>query len=95
MPLNRMFQKSSLPVLLGLAAIAVIVLFSSAGHSRAKPSVAAQPALPQVQVAEVIHRPRTDRSHLLTDLTYSRNAPILCPVRYRSVTLRDTLMTGQ
>ena len=57
MPLNRMFQKSSLPVLLGLAAIAVIVLFSSAGHSRAKPSVAAQPALPQVQVAEVIHRP--------------------------------------
>jgi membrane fusion protein, multidrug efflux system len=56
-PLNRMYQKSSLPVLLGLAAIAVIVLFSSAGHSRAKPPAAAPPALPQVQVAEVIHRP--------------------------------------
>ena len=57
MPLNRIFHKSSFPVLLGLAAIAVIVLYSSVGHSRAKPPAAAQPALPQVQVAEVIHRP--------------------------------------
>jgi multidrug efflux system membrane fusion protein len=56
-PLNRVFHKSSLPVLLGLAAIAAIVLYSSAGHSRAKPQAAARAALPQVQVAEVIHRP--------------------------------------
>ena len=57
MPLNRIFHKSSLPVFLGLAAIAVFALYSTAGHSRAKPQAAAQPALPQVQVAEVIHRP--------------------------------------
>jgi multidrug efflux system membrane fusion protein len=56
-PLNRIFHKSSFPVLLGLAAIAVFALYSSAGHSRAKSPAAAQPALPQVQVAEVIHRP--------------------------------------
>jgi multidrug efflux system membrane fusion protein len=56
-PLNRVFYKSSFPVLLGLAAIAVFVLYSSAGHSRAKPRVAAHPTLPQVTVAEVIHRP--------------------------------------
>ena len=57
MPLNRIFHRSSLPVLVGLAAVAVFALYSSAGHSSAKPPVAAQPALPQVQVAEVIHRP--------------------------------------
>lgn len=57
MPLNRIFHKSSFPVLLGLAAIAVFALYSTAGHSRAKPPAAAQPPLPQVQVAEVIHRP--------------------------------------
>jgi membrane fusion protein, multidrug efflux system len=56
-PLNRIFHKSSLPVVLGLAAIAVVVLYSSAGHSHAKPQAAAPAALPQVQVAEVIHRP--------------------------------------
>jgi membrane fusion protein, multidrug efflux system len=56
-PLNRVFHKSSFPVLLGLAAIAVFVLYSSVGHSRAKPPTAAQAPLPQVQVAEVIHRP--------------------------------------
>ena len=56
MPLNRAFHKSSLPVLIGLAAIGVFLLYSNAGHSRAKPA-AAQPALPEVQVAEVIHRP--------------------------------------
>ena len=56
MPLSRIYQKSSLPVLLGLAAIGFFVLYSSA-HSRAKPQAAAQPALPEVQVAEVIHRP--------------------------------------
>ena len=57
MPLNRIFHKSSFPVLLGLAAIAVFVLYSSVGHSRAKPRAAAQPALTEVTVAEVIHRP--------------------------------------
>jgi multidrug efflux system membrane fusion protein len=56
-PFNRVFHKSFFPVLLGLAAIAVFALYSSAGHSRAKPLAAAQPILPQVQVAEVIHRP--------------------------------------
>jgi membrane fusion protein, multidrug efflux system len=56
-PLNRIFHKSSFPVFLGLAAIAVFALYSTAGHSRAKPQAAAQPPLPQVQVAEVIHRP--------------------------------------
>jgi membrane fusion protein, multidrug efflux system len=55
-PLNRAFHKSSLPVLIGLAAIGVFLLYSNAGHSRAKPA-AAQAALPEVQVAEVIHRP--------------------------------------
>jgi membrane fusion protein, multidrug efflux system len=56
-PLNRFFHKSSFPVLVGLAAIAVFALYSSVGHSRAKPPAAAQAPLPQVQVAEVIHRP--------------------------------------
>jgi multidrug efflux system membrane fusion protein len=56
-PLSRIFHKSSMPVVLGLAAIAVVVLYSSAGHSRSKPQAAAPAALPQVQVAEVIHRP--------------------------------------
>jgi membrane fusion protein, multidrug efflux system len=56
-PLSRIYHKSSFPVLLGLAAIAGFLLYSNAGHSRAKPQSAAQPPLPQVQVAEVIHRP--------------------------------------
>jgi multidrug efflux system membrane fusion protein len=56
-PLNRIFHKSSLPVLVALAAIAVFALYSRTGHSHAKPQVSAQPNLPQVQVAEVIHRP--------------------------------------
>jgi membrane fusion protein, multidrug efflux system len=56
-PLNRIFHKSSFPILVGVAAIAVFALYSSAGHSRAKAPAAAQPALPAVQVAEVIHRP--------------------------------------
>jgi membrane fusion protein, multidrug efflux system len=56
-PLSRIYHKSSFPVLLGLAAIGVFLLYSNAGHSRAKPPGAAQAALPEVQVAEVIHRP--------------------------------------
>jgi multidrug efflux system membrane fusion protein len=56
-PLSRIYHKSSFPVLLGLSAIGVFLLYSNAGHSRAKPPAAAQAALPAVQVAEVIHRP--------------------------------------
>jgi membrane fusion protein, multidrug efflux system len=55
--LKLAFHKRSLTVLLGLAAIAVILLFSRAGHSRVKPQAAAPAPLPQVTVAEVIHRP--------------------------------------
>ncbi len=57
-PLKQLvFRKSSFPVLLGLAAIAAFVLLSGVGQSRAKPQPAANAALPQVTVAEVIHRP--------------------------------------
>jgi multidrug efflux system membrane fusion protein len=56
-PLKLIYYKSSLPVLLGLTAIAAFLLFSGVGHSRAKPQPAAKAALPQVTVAEVIHRP--------------------------------------
>jgi membrane fusion protein, multidrug efflux system len=51
------FRKGPFPVLLGLAALAAIVLLSGFGHSRAKPQPVANAALPQVTVAEVIHRP--------------------------------------
>jgi multidrug efflux system membrane fusion protein len=48
---------TSVSVLLGLGALAAL-LFIGAGHSRAKPQAAANAAaLPQVTVAEVIHRP--------------------------------------
>ena len=57
MPLNRAFYRSSFPVLLGLVAIAGFLLYSTVGHSRAKPQAAVGTALPQVEVAEVIHRP--------------------------------------
>jgi multidrug efflux system membrane fusion protein len=56
-PLKFIYYKSSLPVLFGLAAIAAFLLFSGVGHSRAKPQAATKAALPQVTVAEVIHRP--------------------------------------
>jgi membrane fusion protein, multidrug efflux system len=56
-PLNRAINTSSLPVLLGIAAFAAFLLLSGVGHSRAKPQAAANAALPQVTVAEVIHRP--------------------------------------
>jgi hypothetical protein len=55
-PLNRA-NYSFLSVLLGVTAIAVVALYSGAGHSRAKPQPAANATLPQVQVAEVIRRP--------------------------------------
>jgi len=51
------FRKRSLPVVFGLAAVAALLLLSGVGHSRAKPQSAARVALPQVTVAEVIHRP--------------------------------------
>jgi membrane fusion protein, multidrug efflux system len=56
-PLKLVYYKSSLPVLFGLLAIAAFLLLSGVGHSRAKAQPAANAALPQVAVAEVIHRP--------------------------------------
>jgi multidrug efflux system membrane fusion protein len=57
-PLRELlFRKNSLPVLLGVTALAAFLLLSGVGHSRAKPQPAANAALPQVTVAEVIHRP--------------------------------------
>src|SRR5271163_415821 len=57
-PLKQLvFRRNSLPVLLGLTALAAFPLFSGVGHSRAKPQPAANAALPPVTVAEVIHRP--------------------------------------
>ncbi len=51
------FRRNSVPVLLGLTAIAVFLLLSGIGRSRTEPQPAANAALPQVTVAEVIHRP--------------------------------------
>jgi membrane fusion protein, multidrug efflux system len=51
------FRKRSVPVLFGLGALAAFLLFSGLGRSRTKPPQAAQAALPEVTVAEVIHRP--------------------------------------
>jgi len=57
-PLKQLiFRKTSMSVLLGLATLAAFLLYSVAGHSRAKPPAAANAALPAVTVAEVIHRP--------------------------------------
>jgi membrane fusion protein, multidrug efflux system len=57
-PLKQLvFGKKSLPVLIGVTALAAFLLLSGVGHSRARPQPAAAAALPQVSVAEVIHRP--------------------------------------
>jgi multidrug efflux system membrane fusion protein len=57
-PLKQlMFRHRSVPVMLGLSALAALLLFSGLGHSRGKPPQAANAALPEVTVAEVIHRP--------------------------------------
>jgi membrane fusion protein, multidrug efflux system len=57
-PLKQLiFRKSSVSVLLGLAALTAFTFYSGTGHSRAKPQAAASAALPEVTVAEVIHRP--------------------------------------
>jgi multidrug efflux system membrane fusion protein len=54
---SLIFRKTSLSVLLGGVALAAILLFSSAGHSGSKPQAMANAPLPEVTVAEVIHRP--------------------------------------
>jgi membrane fusion protein, multidrug efflux system len=57
-PLKQLvFRNRSVPVLFGLGTIATLLLFSGFGHSRSKPAQAAQAPLPEVTVAEVIHRP--------------------------------------
>src|SRR6202035_114717 len=57
-PLKQLnLSKTSMSVLLGLSALAALLLFSVTGHSRAKPQAAANAPLPAVTVAEVIHRP--------------------------------------
>jgi multidrug efflux system membrane fusion protein len=58
-PLKQLIsRKTSLSILLGVVALAAIVLFSGTGHSHAKKTqAAANAALPEVTVAEVIHRP--------------------------------------
>ena len=55
--MQLVFRKSSMSVLLGITALAALLLFFGTGHSRAKPQAAGNSALPQVTVAEVIHRP--------------------------------------
>jgi multidrug efflux system membrane fusion protein len=57
-PLKQLvFGKKSLPVLISVSALTAFLLLSGVGHSRTKPQPAATAALPQVSVAEVIHRP--------------------------------------
>jgi multidrug efflux system membrane fusion protein len=51
-------RKVSVPALLGLGAVAALVFFSGVGHGHGRPKPAsANSAVPQVTVAEVIHRP--------------------------------------
>jgi multidrug efflux system membrane fusion protein len=57
MSLPQLLFRKTMSVLLGLAALAAVLLFFGAGHSHAKPQAAVNAALPQVTVAEVIHRP--------------------------------------
>jgi multidrug efflux system membrane fusion protein len=57
-PLKQfIFRKNSLPVLIGLGALAAFLAFSGVGHSRAKLKPVASAALTEVSVAQVIHRP--------------------------------------
>jgi multidrug efflux system membrane fusion protein len=57
-PLKYLFShKVSGTVLAGVAALTALLLFSGTGHSRGKPQVSANLALPEVTVAEVIHQP--------------------------------------
>lgn len=50
-------RKISVSVLLGIAALAIVLFISGTGRSRAKPAATVAVNLPQVTVAEVIHRP--------------------------------------
>jgi multidrug efflux system membrane fusion protein len=53
-----LFHKKILAAaLVGVAAVITLLLFSGVGHSRSKPEPSASAALPEVTVAEVIHRP--------------------------------------
>jgi multidrug efflux system membrane fusion protein len=57
MPLNKLVSKKfSTPLLLGLPTLTVLALVFGLGRSEAKPAPAAA-ALPEVTVAEVIHKP--------------------------------------
>jgi multidrug efflux system membrane fusion protein len=58
-PLKQLIsRKTSLSIFLGVAALAAVMLISGAGNSHAKRTQAATNApLPEVTVAEVIHRP--------------------------------------
>jgi multidrug efflux system membrane fusion protein len=56
-PLKHVVRKNSLSAMLGLIGLAVLLLSSGIGHSRSRPQPAASAPLPQVTVAEVIHRP--------------------------------------
>jgi multidrug efflux system membrane fusion protein len=57
MPFNKLVSKKvSTPLLLGVPTMAVLALVFGLGRSEAKPAPSA-PALPEVTVAEVIHKP--------------------------------------
>jgi len=57
-PLKYLFSRKVYgTVLLSLAVLTALLLFSGAGHSRATPQASTSLALPEVTVAEVIHRP--------------------------------------
>src|SRR5271167_3319687 len=58
MSLKYLFDnKISATVLAGMAAVIALLLLSGVGHSRGKPEPSPGAALPEVTVAEVIHRP--------------------------------------
>jgi hypothetical protein len=58
MSLKYLFSRRiSATVLAGVAAVIALLLFCGVGHSRATPPASASLGLPQVTVAEVIHRP--------------------------------------
>jgi multidrug efflux system membrane fusion protein len=56
-PIKQLIFKNSVKTLIGLGALAAFLVFSGVGHSRTKPQPTANAALPEVSVAEVIHRP--------------------------------------
>jgi multidrug efflux system membrane fusion protein len=54
---NLVSRRSTAPLGLGLAGLVIVVLATGAGRSGAKPQSAAHAPLPEVTVAQVIHRP--------------------------------------